>query len=91
MTAPVSVNVQNKTKSLTQTGLRSISGIGTDRRAWSHAFSHPSWNCDTIPTYQYLSVQISCIEVVGSLRLGICRHSESLMGPEQPARHRLRQ
>ncbi len=33
MTAPVSVSCSKHTKSLTQTGLRSISGIGTDRRA----------------------------------------------------------
>jgi|CZKD01.1.fsa_nt_gi integrase len=33
MTAPVSVSCSKQTKSLTQTGLRSISGIGTDRRA----------------------------------------------------------
>jgi hypothetical protein len=33
MTAPVSVGCSKQTKSLTQTGLRSISGIGTDRRA----------------------------------------------------------
>jgi hypothetical protein len=33
MTAPVSVSCSKQTKSLSQTGLRSISGIGTDRRA----------------------------------------------------------
>ena len=33
MTAPVSVSCSKQTKSLTQTGLRSISGIGIDRRA----------------------------------------------------------
>src|SRR5258708_6864501 len=33
MTAPVSVSCSKQNKSLTQTGLRSISGIGTDRRA----------------------------------------------------------
>src|ERR1035438_23587 len=36
MTAPVSVSCSKQTKSLTQTGLRSISGIGTDRRASRH-------------------------------------------------------
>ena len=37
MTAPVPVSCSKQTKSLTQTGLRSISGIGTDRRAWDNA------------------------------------------------------
>src|SRR6202161_1415070 len=36
MTAPVSVSCSKQTKSLTQTGLRSISGIGTDKRASRH-------------------------------------------------------
>src|ERR1700675_3782663 len=36
MTAPVSVSCSKQTKSLTQTGLHSISGIGTDRRACGH-------------------------------------------------------
>jgi len=39
MTAPVSVSCSKQTKSLTQTGLRSISGIGTDRRACVHEWS----------------------------------------------------
>src|ERR1700674_130217 len=40
MTAPVSVSCSKQTKSLTQTGLRSISGIGTDRRASRNERSH---------------------------------------------------
>src|SRR5258708_36115464 len=36
MAAPVSVSCSKQTKSLTQTGLRSIFGIGTDRRAFRH-------------------------------------------------------
>jgi len=40
MTAPVSVSCSKQTKSLTQTGLRSISGIGTDRRACIYISRH---------------------------------------------------
>jgi hypothetical protein len=48
MTAPVSVSCSKQTKSLTQTGLRSISGIGTDRRA----LRRPSLTHDSAGIFQ---------------------------------------
>jgi hypothetical protein len=63
MTAPVSVSCSKQTKSLTQTGLRSISGIGTDRRASIEESSPgPGFRIPVaMPTYRYLSVLDECI------------------------------
>jgi hypothetical protein len=59
MTAPVSVSCSEQTKSLTQTCLRSISGIGTDRRA-----------CRNSPE---LSASLKCESWVGAFESGIRR------------------
>src|ERR1700724_2670364 len=51
MTAPVSVSCSKQTKSLTQTGLRSISGIGTNRRACVH-----EWGSSRLVGNPYLGI-----------------------------------
>jgi|ERR1700677_75575 hypothetical protein len=64
MTAPVSVSCSKQTKSLTQTGLRSISGIGTDRRA-----SRQLTDADEKPISRYQSGQVPRRSLLDNFRL----------------------